>query len=377
MSTTARRRPLTLALSFVGCLAALLAAGTFAPAHAGEPFQTDARVRPGDVLVQDASGRWVPARRAAAAPAPGAAVAAPASLVGSSLSAREFAATRGLTYTDNGTFAVLEDGSLRIHLYSNSTQGLVASRSMTFKEPVTRRGQDLVIPAPVVRLLDREASAERARSQARKDHLEAKTLELRTRSIDPPTPPRRIEVKPVTPRPIVSRAPRVEPRARPAARGLAGWVPPTSAPHREWKWIVLHHSDDLSGNAAKYDRIHREDRGWEHGLGYHFVIGNGSLSGDGEVEIGPRWKQQLHGAHAKTPDNRFNDHGIGICMVGNFDVSGGRPTPAQMDSLVKLVRWLLDTYHLSPDVVRGHCDCCATKCPGENFPWAEFRARLR
>ena len=106
-------------------------------------------------------------------------------------------------------------------------------------------------------------------------------------------------------------------------------------------------------------------------------IGNGSLSGDGEVEIGPRWKQQLHGAHAKTPDNRFNDHGIGICLVGNFDVSGGRPTPAQMDSLVKLVRWLLDTYHLSPDVVRGHCDCCATKCPGENFPWAEFRARLR
>ncbi|MGE0192969.1 MAG: N-acetylmuramoyl-L-alanine amidase [Planctomycetota bacterium] len=377
MSITARRRPAALAFAFAGILGALLLGGLPGPAGAGEPFQTDARVRAGDVLVQDPSGRWVPARRAGAAPAPGAAVAAPAALVDSSLTAREFAAMHGLAYTDKGTFAVLENGGLSIYLYADSTKGLISTRPMTFKEPVARRGEDLVIPARVVRLLDREAVAEQARHQARQDRLLTRALELRTRNEAPPTPPARIQVEPVTPRPIVKRAPRVETTSRAPARGLAGWVPPASAPRRDWKYIILHHSDDLAGNAEKYDRIHRVDNGWEHGLGYHFVIGNGSLSGDGEVEVGPRWKQQLHGAHAKTPDNRYNDYGVGICLVGNFELPGGRPTAAQMDSLVKLVRWLMDTYDLSPDVVQGHCHCCPTKCPGANFPWDELRRRLR
>jgi hypothetical protein len=36
------------------------------------------------------------------------------------------------------------------------------------------------------------------------------------------------------------------------------------------------------GNAASYDRAHRR-RGMENGLAYHFVIGNGVDSGDGEI----------------------------------------------------------------------------------------------
>ena len=61
-----------------------------------------------------------------------------------------------------------------------------------------------------------------------------------------------------------------------------------------WKRIVVHHSAIKYGNAAKYDAAHRQ-RGMQNGLAYHFVIGNGIDSGDGEVEIGPRWKKQLLG----------------------------------------------------------------------------------
>jgi N-acetyl-anhydromuramyl-L-alanine amidase AmpD len=137
---------------------------------------------------------------------------------------------------------------------------------------------------------------------------------------------------------------------------------------------VIHHSDDTSGNLAKYDRIHRQENGWDE-CGYHFVIGNGTLSGNGEVEVGPRWWKQKHGAHAKTADNRFNDYGIGICLVGDFE-TGGRPTRAQMDSLVLLCQWLMARYGISPCDVVGHCDCKPTACPGRCFPWSELRARI-
>jgi N-acetyl-anhydromuramyl-L-alanine amidase AmpD len=152
-------------------------------------------------------------------------------------------------------------------------------------------------------------------------------------------------------------------------------VPPPGAPANGWRWIVIHHSDDVSGNLAKYDRIHREVNRWDE-CGYHFVIGNGTLSGDGQVEVGSRWPKQKHGAHAKTDDNRFNDYGIGICLVGDFE-RGGRPTPAQMENLVSLCRWLMARYGIPASAVIGHCDCKPTACPGRNFPWAELRAALQ
>ncbi|MBV8780617.1 MAG: N-acetylmuramoyl-L-alanine amidase, partial [Phycisphaerae bacterium] len=103
---------------------------------------------------------------------------------------------------------------------------------------------------------------------------------------------------------------------------------------------------------------------WDE-LGYHFVIGNGSGSGDGQVEVGPRWPIQKHGAHAKTPDNRYNDYGIGICLVGNFMETN--PTPAQMHSLAKLVAFLEERYRIPSDSVIRHKDTKPTDCPGVNL----------
>ncbi len=142
---------------------------------------------------------------------------------------------------------------------------------------------------------------------------------------------------------------------------------------------VVHHSADTSGNAAKYDRHHREVNGWDS-LGYHFVVGNGSMSGDGEVEIGPRWPIQKHGAHARNHalgDNRYNEEGIGICLVGAFDDGGQRPTQRQLDELVRLTRWLMQRYGIPASRVLRHCDTCTTECPGRHFPWSTYQSRLR
>ena len=182
-----------------------------------------------------------------------------------------------------------------------------------------------------------------------------------------PAPAPRIAA--ATPRPQPVPPPHIQP---PAPKPTAGaipreWIPPV--PPRNWQAIVIHHSATPAGGAARFDREHRE-KGWDE-LGYDFVVGNGTDTADGQIEVGPRWPRQKWGAHAKTPDNRYNDYGIGICLVGNFDVSN--PTPAQMRSLDKLVAYLMKTYRISPDRVLGHGDTKPTDCPGRYMHVAEVR----
>ncbi len=175
--------------------------------------------------------------------------------------------------------------------------------------------------------------------------------------------------------PAVKASPKVvAPAPKKATPQLAGiprdWIPSSGAVNPEgWHYIVIHHSATPSGGAKAFDRMHRE-KGWDE-LGYHFVVGNGTDTSDGQIEVGSRWPKQKWGAHAKTPDNHFNKQGIGICLVGNFDTE--RPTRAQMQSLSHLVAYLMKTYHIPADHVIGHGDTKATDCPGRNLHVAEVR----
>ena len=142
---------------------------------------------------------------------------------------------------------------------------------------------------------------------------------------------------------------------------------------RDWRYIVIHHSDTTTGNAAIFDRNHRR-RGMENGLAYHFVIGNGKGSGDGEIETGGRWLRQLAGGYCRN--RRMNEIGIGICLVGNFERY--RPTRKQMDNLVRLVKYLMTKYEIPKRRVIGHRDVrgSPTECPGRYLSLVELRNRL-
>jgi len=166
---------------------------------------------------------------------------------------------------------------------------------------------------------------------------------------------------------IVKAAPAPKVIAAAPLSGPAAWRP-RAAP-RAWKWVVIHHSASPAGNMALFDKEHRA-KGWD-GIGYHFVIGNGTNSGDGQVEVTSRWPAQKWGAHAKTLDNRYNEQGIGICLVGNFDLD--RPTAAQMESLTKLTAFLMRTYRIPAASVIGHRDTKATECPGRFINVAAVR----
>ena len=139
----------------------------------------------------------------------------------------------------------------------------------------------------------------------------------------------------------------------------------------DWQHIVLHHSATSGGNAAIFDRHHR--RKGRDELGYHFVIGNGELSGDGEIERGRRWASQKHGAHAGN--ERFNRQGIGICLVGDFE-AGDEVTDAQFDALVMLCACLMRNHGIPPSNVVRHSDVKATQCPGSGFPFDALMREL-
>lgn len=142
-----------------------------------------------------------------------------------------------------------------------------------------------------------------------------------------------------------------------------------------WKYIVIHHSAVDTGTVKGMDRYHREVRHMENGLAYHFVIGNGSGMGDGEIGIGSRWTKQLDGGHVTS--ERQNQISLGICLVGNFDRHA--PTPKQLDRLETLVRALMRRCGLPPEAVKTHqqINILYTRCPGRHFPTESFARRLR
>lgn len=133
-----------------------------------------------------------------------------------------------------------------------------------------------------------------------------------------------------------------------------------------WKTITVHHSGTHQGGARNFDRDHtRRKMG---GLFYHFVIGNGTNTGNGEVEVGFRWKRQIRA-------NRPYD--IQICLVGNFDEQ--QVSDAQFNTLVNLIHALQEEYHISIDNIRQHRDIPGkhTDCPGKNFPFRRLISALR
>lgn len=185
----------------------------------------------------------------------------------------------------------------------------------------------------------------------------------------PPAPTRRW-----TPPP--ARAPQQTPTRPAPGTGLvarAGWTPPGGFVSR-WDSIVIHHSASDTSTPEGMREWHMNGRGWDE-LGYHFVIGNGVRYEDGKVFVGNRWTRQMHGAHCKTPNNHYNDHGIGICLIGDFQNS--QPSPKQIQSLAQLTQFLMGQCGIKKDRILTHGGVThKTECPGRNFNIASLMRSL-
>jgi len=142
---------------------------------------------------------------------------------------------------------------------------------------------------------------------------------------------------------------------------------------RDWEYIVVHHSGTGGGNARIFDAYHKE-RGMENGMAYHFVIGNGSDSGDGQIEVGQRWIKQIQGGHLASES--LNEIAIGICLVGDF--SHHQPDPRQTAALIELVQYLRQIQSSPRLKFRLHREINTkpTECPGKLFPSAKIHEIL-
>ena len=123
--------------------------------------------------------------------------------------------------------------------------------------------------------------------------------------------------------------------------------------------LVVHHSASPDVSAAEIHRWHL-NRGYS-GIGYHYLV-----RADGTVELGR--PVDTEGAHTEG----HNADSLGICLAGDFTRSA--PAPEQISALTELVLEL--NQHYGPLSIWRHSDLSPTDCPGDLFPWLQFRREL-
>lgn len=160
------------------------------------------------------------------------------------------------------------------------------------------------------------------------------------------------------------------------SRGVVDAIRRAPVQRGRWKFIIVHNSGTRQGNARAFDYYHRHVRRMKNGLAYHFVIGNGTSSGNGQIEVGNRWHRQINGGHVHS--DYLNNISLGICLVGDFNRD--EPTRAQLDACDELIRYLRQRCGRADGreiPVRPHREMnppqWATDCPGDVFPYGWFR----
>ncbi len=156
---------------------------------------------------------------------------------------------------------------------------------------------------------------------------------------------------------------------RDPAESLFAVNPPPSS--TRWNTIVIRYSGAEQGSAAALGDLHRS-AGLDD-LAYHFVVGNGQGTGDGLVEIGPRWAAQRPGYSAIAMQGQAgSSQTIDICLIGDFDRQA--PTARQCEDLSWLVQELQKRLNIPAErVLLGDG---RTSRVGRQFPAAWFREQL-
>jgi hypothetical protein len=147
----------------------------------------------------------------------------------------------------------------------------------------------------------------------------------------------------------------------------------TRTPIEDGRWhsIVLVHSGSPVGSPASIEEAHRAV-GYE-GLGFHFVVGNGTGMSDGQIHVGYRWMDQADGAQLAGMAGSSKGI-IEVCLVGDGD---RRPfSKEQLFRAAQLVSTLADHLGIPPESISLHHDLAQTSSPGRYFPRQAFEELL-
>ncbi|MGD8912202.1 MAG: peptidoglycan recognition family protein [Candidatus Thiodiazotropha sp.] len=141
-----------------------------------------------------------------------------------------------------------------------------------------------------------------------------------------------------------------------------------------WKYIVVHHSAGNFGTIDFLQRVHRERQAGDpiDAIPYHYVIGNGNGLKEGEIASDWRRDYGIWGAHVSRRNKDRNMRGIGICLIGNYEIDS--VPEGQYLALLSLTITLMEKYQIPIENIAGHGHIKGeqTKCPGKNFPMERF-----
>jgi len=139
----------------------------------------------------------------------------------------------------------------------------------------------------------------------------------------------------------------------------------------KWQYIILHHSMTKDGKVVDWEairRYHIETNGWDD-IGYH--LGIEKVNDELVIQYGRELSKV--GAHCRQ--NKMNYRGIGICLIGNYDLVP--PDKDKWDLLLALCRELQKKFNIPNKNVKGHREFASYKsCPGSQFDMARFRGDL-
>jgi hypothetical protein len=162
------------------------------------------------------------------------------------------------------------------------------------------------------------------------------------------------------------------PKYKYLTRSLRSQIDNAPVRRNRWRYIVVHNSGTRQGSAKAFNYYHLRVRKMPNGLAYHFVIGNGTSSGDGQIEIGSRWTRQINGGHVHS--DYLNNIALGICLVGDYNRS--KPTERQLEALEELIKYLrkrVGRVEGKVSIVKAHREInpprWPTDCPGNRFPY--------
>lgn len=140
------------------------------------------------------------------------------------------------------------------------------------------------------------------------------------------------------------------------------------------EYLIIHHLGLTRGSMQSIRNRHVDELGWKD-VGSNYIVGNGNGIEDGLVLEGR--PVEMGACQCRG----FNSRSISVLMVGNFDKY--YPSRKQWDSLIELVRRLMDEYGIPADKVIGHREAYALRgmeaersCPGFKFDCDKMRRSL-
>jgi len=133
-----------------------------------------------------------------------------------------------------------------------------------------------------------------------------------------------------------------------------------------WSSIVVVHSGSPVGSPASVEAEHRSV-GYD-GMGFHFLVGNGTGMSEGQIHVGYRWMEQRDGAELSGLDSAKGI--VEVCLVGDGD---RRPFgDEQLHRGAQLVAALADRLDIPTAQIRLHSELAETSSPGTYFPRQAF-----